>query len=53
MKQQLIQKFKNKAAIIGIFGLGYFDYSMFLKNAKLIIDTRGVYLEPLPNVVKA
>lgn len=30
-----------------------FDYALLQKNAKLIIDTRGVYLEPLPNVVKA
>ena len=30
-----------------------FDYDLIQKNAKLIIDTRGVYLEPLPNVVKA
>jgi UDP-N-acetyl-D-glucosamine dehydrogenase len=30
-----------------------FDYAMFQQQAKLIIDTRGVYLDPLPNVVKA
>jgi len=30
-----------------------FDYSLIQKNAKLIIDTRGVYLKPLKNVVKA
>jgi UDP-N-acetyl-D-glucosamine dehydrogenase len=30
-----------------------FDYDLIQKNAKLIIDTRGVYLDPLPNVVKA
>lgn len=30
-----------------------FDYAMILENAKLIVDTRGVYLDPLPNVVKA
>jgi UDP-N-acetyl-D-glucosamine dehydrogenase len=30
-----------------------FDYGLVLKNAKLIVDTRGVYLEPAPNVVKA
>lgn len=30
-----------------------FDYSMILKQAKLIVDTRGVYLQPSSNVVKA
>ena len=30
-----------------------FDYKMILKNAKLIVDTRGVYLKPAKNVVKA
>jgi UDP-N-acetyl-D-glucosamine dehydrogenase len=30
-----------------------FDYALVLKNASLIVDTRGRYLEPAPNVVKA
>jgi UDP-N-acetyl-D-glucosamine dehydrogenase len=30
-----------------------FDYKMISKNAKLIVDTRGVYLKPAKNVVKA
>jgi UDP-N-acetyl-D-glucosamine dehydrogenase len=30
-----------------------FDYDLIQKNAQLIIDTRGVYLNPMPNVVKA
>jgi UDP-N-acetyl-D-glucosamine dehydrogenase len=30
-----------------------FDYPMILRHARLIVDTRGVYLEPAPNVVKA
>lgn len=30
-----------------------FDYELIHKHAKLIIDTRGVYLEPSPTVVKA
>ncbi len=30
-----------------------FDYAMIKTNAKLIVDTRGVYLEPDGNVVKA
>jgi len=30
-----------------------FDYGLVLQNAKLIVDTRGVYLDPAPNVVKA
>lgn len=30
-----------------------FDYELIQKHAKLIVDTRGVYLEPLDNVVKA
>jgi UDP-N-acetyl-D-glucosamine dehydrogenase len=30
-----------------------FDYAMIREHAAMIVDTRGVYLEPLPNVVKA
>ena len=30
-----------------------FDYPMIQRNAKLIIDTRGVYLNQFKNVVKA
>lgn len=30
-----------------------FDYELIAKHAKLIVDTRGVYLEPAANVVKA
>lgn len=30
-----------------------FDYDMILKNAKLIVDTRGVYRKDAPNLVKA
>jgi UDP-N-acetyl-D-glucosamine dehydrogenase len=30
-----------------------FDYELVRKHARLIVDTRGVYLEPAPNVVKA
>jgi UDP-N-acetyl-D-glucosamine dehydrogenase len=30
-----------------------FDYAMFQQHAKLIIDTRGVYLNPADNIVKA
>lgn len=30
-----------------------FDYKMIQENAKMIIDTRGVYRKPLPNVVRA
>ena len=30
-----------------------FDYGLVKAHAKLIVDTRGVYLEPAPNVVKA
>jgi UDP-N-acetyl-D-glucosamine dehydrogenase len=30
-----------------------FDYGLVLKSARLIVDTRGVYLDPAPNVVKA
>jgi UDP-N-acetyl-D-glucosamine dehydrogenase len=29
------------------------DYAMLEKHARLIVDTRGVYREPRPNVVKA
>ena len=30
-----------------------FDYELIKRNAKLIVDTRGVYLEPAQNIVKA
>ena len=30
-----------------------FDYALIQQHAQLIVDTRGVYLEPLSNVVKA
>jgi UDP-N-acetyl-D-glucosamine dehydrogenase len=30
-----------------------FDYELVLKKSPLIVDTRGRYLEPAPNVVKA
>lgn len=30
-----------------------FDYALIKQHAKLIVDTRGVYLEPADNVVKA
>jgi len=30
-----------------------FDYKMIKQHAKIIIDTRGVYLERVPHVVKA
>lgn len=30
-----------------------FDYAMIKANAQLIVDTRGVYLEPAPHIVKA
>ncbi len=30
-----------------------FDYEMIKRNAKLIIDTRGVYSVPADNIIKA
>ena len=30
-----------------------FDYSILKQHAQLIVDTRGVYLEPAENIVKA
>src|SRR4051812_17224647 len=30
-----------------------FDYALIRKHAKLIVDSRGKYLEPAPNIVKA
>jgi hypothetical protein len=29
------------------------DYAMVARHAPLVVDTRGVYRESLPNVVKA
>jgi UDP-N-acetyl-D-glucosamine dehydrogenase len=30
-----------------------FDYKGLKKHAKLIVDTRGIYLKPAKNIVKA
>jgi len=30
-----------------------FDYAFIRQHARLIVDTRGVYLDPAPNVIKA
>jgi UDP-N-acetyl-D-glucosamine dehydrogenase len=30
-----------------------FDYDFIRRHARLIVDTRGVYLDPADNVVKA
>ena len=30
-----------------------FDYELIRRHARLIVDTRGVYLDPAPNIVKA
>ncbi len=30
-----------------------FDYDLLKQHASLIVDTRGVYLEPAENIVKA
>ena len=30
-----------------------FDYAMLARHARLIVDARGVYLDPAPNIVKA
>jgi UDP-N-acetyl-D-glucosamine dehydrogenase len=30
-----------------------FDYELVKRHAKLIVDTRGVYLEPAPHIIKA
>lgn len=30
-----------------------FDYDLIRNHARLIVDTRGVYVEPAPNIVKA
>jgi UDP-N-acetyl-D-glucosamine dehydrogenase len=30
-----------------------FDYTLIQQHARLLVDTRGVYLDRLPNVVKA
>jgi UDP-N-acetyl-D-glucosamine dehydrogenase len=30
-----------------------FDYDLIRRHAQLIVDTRGVYREPAPNIVRA
>jgi UDP-N-acetyl-D-glucosamine dehydrogenase len=43
----------GKALYESMIDHAIFDYAMFQQYAKLIVDTRGVYLDPLPNVMKA
>lgn len=43
----------SKDAILIITDHTSVDYNLIAKHAKLIIDSRGVYRESLPNVVKA
>lgn len=41
------------AAVLLATNHDVFDYDMIQQHARLIVDTRGVYLKPLANVVKA
>ena len=34
-------------------GHAAFDFELIQKHGQLIVDTRGVYLEPAGNIVKA
>lgn len=52
--QQLTAKtIASKDAILIITDHTDIDYQLIAKHAKLIVDSRGVYRKPLPNLVKA
>ena len=42
MKQEIIQKFKNKTAVIGIFGLGYVGLPLILRYAEIGFNVIGI-----------
>jgi UDP-N-acetyl-D-glucosamine dehydrogenase len=44
---------KSKDAVLIITDHTGLDYGLVARSAPLVIDTRGIYREPLPNVVKA
>jgi UDP-N-acetyl-D-glucosamine dehydrogenase len=47
------KKIAAQDAIIIITDHTTVDYQLIAKHAKLIVDSRGVYRKPLPNLVKA
>jgi UDP-N-acetyl-D-glucosamine dehydrogenase len=47
------QSLKEYDCVIVATNHDRFDYQMIRQHAKLIVDTRGVYLEPAENVIKA
>lgn len=48
-----VENLKNIDCVVIATDHNDFDYDLVLKNADLIIDTRGVYRKPYNNVVKA
>jgi len=45
MKQELIQKFENKTASIGIFGLGYVGLPLILRYAEIGFNVIGIDID--------
>ncbi len=50
LKEEIIAE---KDAVLIITDHTAVDYELVARTAKLIVDTRGIYRKPLPNVVKA
>jgi UDP-N-acetyl-D-glucosamine dehydrogenase len=44
---------KSKDAVIIITDHTGLDYDLVVRTAPLVVDTRGIYREPMPNVVRA
>ena len=47
------QALSSSDCVVLVTNHDLFDYPMIKRHARLIVDTRGVYLEPAANVVKA
>lgn len=47
------ESIKKYDAVVLVTNHDSFDYDLIKRHAALIVDTRGVYLEPAPHIVKA
>lgn len=47
------ESLSNYDAVVLTTNHDLFDYSLIKQHAKLIVDTRGVYREPAPHIIKA
>ncbi len=61
IREDLETKITNHKAVIGVIGLGYvglplvlrFDYDIIRTDARLIVDSRGVYRGTYTNIIHA